>query len=206
MIEAAAIICGYLIGSIPFGYLIGKMVSGKDVREGGSGATGATNVTRQLGIKWGIPVAVLDISKGAVPVILTQKIAPAPEWLFAAVALATIIGHIYPVWLHFRGGKGISTALGAAIVIAPWGSVIAVVAFIAAFAIGRLVSVGSLAAVVVYAVSVLAFGSKIGALSLGAKIFAVALPIIVIWTHRKNIGRIIKGEELSPIKGQKEIR
>jgi len=126
-----------------------------------------------------------------------------PVWLPAATGIAAIVGHIFPVWIRFRGGKGVSTALGVAIVISPWGTLVALIAFVAAFAVARFVSIGSLAAVVAYFIAVFVFGAKIDASGLDTKIFAAALPIIVIWTHRSNISRIIKGKELR-VKGQRD--
>ena len=192
------IIIAYLIGSIPVGYIVSKAISGRDVRTGGSGATGATNVARQLGMKYSVVVSVFDIAKGAVPVLLAGALAPDVMWLRGVTAIAAIIGHCFPVWIGFRGGKGINTAFGAAIVIAPLSAVIALAVFAVVFVITRFVSVGSLAAVVAFAV--LALGPKMDAGGLDVKIFAVAMPIIVFFTHRKNIVRLVRGEELKPTK------
>ena len=196
-----AIVGSYLLGAVPVGYLVGKIASGKDVREDGSGATGATNVARQFGIGFALLTGLLDATKGAVPALVAAKFGP--DWLPAAAAIAAIIGHIYPIYLGFKGGKGICTALGAALIISPWGVALGAVGFVGAFAVSRFVSAGSLTAVIVYSSAVLGFGERISAGGIAPRIFAILLPIIVFWSHRENIRRLIKGEELKPNKESK---
>lgn len=198
-----SIIAAYLLGSIPFGYIVSRIKFGSDVRSGGSGATGATNVARQFGIGWAILVTFLDIAKAVIAVYLTMVLAPEIEWLYGVAGIVVLIGHIYPVWIGFRGGKGVNSALGAAVFISPWAMAFGLIAFIAAFAISRFVSVGSIAAATVFSLCILVFGAKIGATESGQIIFAVALPILIIWTHRMNIRRLLKGEELRPVKSGK---
>ncbi len=200
------ILMGYLFGSIPTGFIIGRIFFGGDVRSSGSGATGATNIARQFGIGWAVLVGIVDLIKGAGAVLIAGKIAPDIGWIAAVVGIAAILGHIYPVWIGFRGGKGVNTALGVAIVMSPIAMFFGIIAFAAAFAISRFVSVGSISAVIMYSIAVLAFGSRIGSTGIDAKIFAIALPIIVIWTHRGNIKRLIKGKELRPVKNKDENR
>ena len=103
------IIFGYLLGSIPFGYLISK-TKGIDIRKVGSGAIGGTNVTRALGLKYGLLVAILDLLKGAIPVYLAIKFLVS-DWQIVTVAISPVLGHIFPVWLGFKGGKGVATTL-----------------------------------------------------------------------------------------------
>ncbi|MGC9314845.1 MAG: glycerol-3-phosphate 1-O-acyltransferase PlsY [bacterium] len=200
---AIAILGAYLLGSIPTGWIVSKLKFGRDVREGGSGATGATNVARQFGLGWAIFVTIIDIAKGISAVLLTKALFPEIEWLYGVAGIAAIIGHCYPVWIGFRGGKGVNTALGIAVVISPVAIVFGLAAFGAAFAISRFVSVGSISAVLVYSLSILLFGSKFGAVGQGQLIFAGILPILIIWTHRANIRRLIRGEEFKPVSDRK---
>ena len=195
-----AIILAYILGSIPFGYLVSRIRFGRDVRSSGSGATGATNVARQFGVGWAILVMILDIAKGIVAVLLANLFLLDVDWLVGVVGIVAILGHVYPVWIGFRGGKGVNTALGVATVISPIGIVFGLIAFGAAFAISKFVSVGSIAATITYAIAVLAFGEKFGATGTGQFIFAIALPLIVIWTHRDNLKRLLQGKELKPTK------
>lgn len=199
-----AILGSYLIGAIPIGYIICKSKTGEDIREVGSKATGATNIARRLGIGWAVFVGLLDLTKGLGSCLLIMKLIPGSGATMIVVGgLAAIIGHIYPVWIGFRGGKGINTALGVALVISPWAVLIAVIAFLSTFVVSRIVSVSSLSAVLVYFVTVVFFEGHIGVDAIAIKVFAGLLLIIVIWSHRSNLKRLIKGEELSPKKIEK---
>ncbi|PIR71565.1 MAG: acyl-phosphate glycerol 3-phosphate acyltransferase, partial [Candidatus Nealsonbacteria bacterium CG10_big_fil_rev_8_21_14_0_10_37_25] len=112
------VIFGYLFGSIPWGYLISK-AKGIDIRKVGSGNIGGTNVIRALGIKWGLLVAVLDVLKGVIPVYLALNFLVF-DWQIASVAITPVLGHIFPVWLGFRGGKGVATTLGVIFILLDW--------------------------------------------------------------------------------------
>jgi len=138
---------GYLAGSIPFGFILAKLVSGKDVRTEGSGNIGATNVARVVGKKLGVVVLLLDAGKGFVPVLVTAQLThdTAAEGL---VCLAALLGHCFPIWLWFRGGKGVATGLGVLLAHRPDVAAVGLVAFALAFAAVRKVSVGSLVAAV----------------------------------------------------------
>src|ERR1044071_8051592 len=118
MKPAVVIAIAYLIGSIPFGYLIVQMTGRGDVRESGSGGTGATNVSRRAGKAAGVLTLVLDALKGAAAVLITEGLA-GRGWVVTAAAIAVIVGHIFPVWLSFRGGKGVATEVGVFLVLAP---------------------------------------------------------------------------------------
>ncbi len=115
------VIIAYLIGSIPFGYLIVRAKGGGDVRDTGSGGTGATNVSRRAGKALGVVTLILDALKGAIAVIIAQLMLKGddPTWLPAAAAIAVIVGHVFPVWLRFRGGKGVATGVGVFLMLAP---------------------------------------------------------------------------------------
>jgi glycerol-3-phosphate acyltransferase PlsY len=150
MLPSAIVIIAYLLGSIPFGYLVVRgATGGGDVRETGSGGTGATNVTRRAGKKAGILTLVLDALKGTLAVYISLATLTT-DWNVttpvAAAAVAVIAGHIFPVWLRFRGGKGVATGLGAFLVLAPLACALAAFAFLVVFALTRYVSLGSIIA------------------------------------------------------------
>lgn len=201
-------VAGYLVGSIPFGYLAGRL-RGIDIRQHGSRNVGATNVGRVLGKKWGLSVFALDVLKGGLPVALAGAIlhhggaAAGPTglalWLLAA--FAAIAGHIWPVWLRFRGGKGVATSLGVVLAVYPyftWPGLIALAAWVAVTAVSRYVSLGSIVAALVLPASLTAL-CLCGVWSARAiwplMIFAWAMPLLVIARHRANIGRLLAGTE-----------
>ena len=178
----------YLIGSIPFGYLIVRLSGGGDVRETGSGGTGATNVSRRAGKGAGVLTLVLDALKGAAAVFLTARFGN--TWLTGIAAMAVIVGHIFPVWLGFRGGKGVATAAGVFAYLAPFALLCAGVVFLILFLITRYVSLSSLAAAATIPVILWPNG-------LTSAIFtcAVVVAALVIFAHRANIARLLKGTE-----------
>lgn len=192
------IILGYLLGSIPFGYIFCKRNSGEDIRQSGSGATGATNVARRMGFKAALAVSVLDIAKGVAAVYIAKVFLQPDPWVAVAGGFAAILGHCFPLWIGFRGGKGINTAFGAAIVLSWPAAAIALAVFALVFAFSKVVSIASISAVCVFSIVVLTLGRFIDADSIEIEAFAIALPALIIFTHRKNIARIIRGEELSP--------
>src|SRR5215470_2947987 len=139
----------YLIGSIPFGYLIVRAKEGGDIRQMGSGGTGATNVSRRAGKAAGIVTLVLDALKGTIAVLVAKGLASGQAdagWLFAGAAIAVIVGHIFPVWLGFRGGKGVATGVGVFLMLAPIALLCAGVLFLAIVIFTRYVSLGSVVA------------------------------------------------------------
>lgn len=184
----------YLIGAIPFGLLFSR-AAGKDVRLEGSGNIGATNVNRVLGKKLGILTLLCDVAKGFLPVFAASILLPVGDnWeLFIALSgLATVLGHMFPVYLGFKGGKGVATALGVFLFFSPWSILIALLVFVAVVGISGFVSAGSLAAA-----GLIPF--CIWFLSGSPSTFLVAAVIaVLIWTkHRSNISRLLKGEEKS---------
>ena len=182
------VMLAYLIGSIPFGYLIVRLSGGGDVRETGSGGTGATNVSRRAGKGAGVLTLVLDALKGAAAVFLTARFDN--TWLTGIAAIAVIVGHIFPVWLGFRGGKGVATAAGVFAYLAPFALLCAGVVFLILFLITRYVSLSSLAAAATIPVILWPKG-------LTSAIFtcAVVIAALVIFAHRANIARLINGTE-----------
>ena len=190
-------IVAYLLGSIPFGFLVVRLLQGDDIRQTGSGGTGATNVSRRAG-KWaGVLTLVLDAAKGAAAVLLAGLFATGPlDWSLTIAAVAVLIGHIFPVWLGFRGGKGVATAIGVFLVLAPLAVLIAGVVFVAIVAMTRFVSLGSIVGALVIALVIglehFAQSKTIFDSSLTAAICCAAL---IILAHRQNISRLIQGTE-----------
>lgn len=190
----------YLVGSLPFGYLAGR-AAGIDIRKAGSGNIGATNVGRVLGAKWGIGVLLLDCLKGLAPALLLPRLLPDDgAWRNHAAVLAgvaTIVGHMFPCWLGFRGGKGVATSLGVVAVLAPQGSLVAAVAFALVFALFRIVSLGSIVASVAFAVVQMFFlqPAPFSEEHWSLATFSLAIPLLIIVRHASNISRLLRGEE-----------
>lgn len=197
MLPALSIVAAYLIGSIPFGYLIVRARGGGDVREIGSGGTGATNVTRQAGKSAGVLTLVLDAAKGALVALVARwLLAPdfgVNQWV-AAAAIAVVVGHVFPVWLKFRGGKGVATGLGVFLSLTPAAVALAALVFVAVVWTTRYVSLGSIMATAILPVFVwfLNDGDKAA-----APVMAVAAVGggLIIFMHRANIGRLLNGTE-----------
>jgi len=193
----------YLCGSIPFGIMIVRAVAGIDLRTVGSGNIGATNVGRAAGKTWAIIVLLLDAMKGAVPTLaapwLVQQLGAdlSPQTAQVLAGMAAILGHMFPVWLGFRGGKGVATALGVISVLSPGATVAAGLAFAITFAATRIVSLGSLIAAITFGVTQLwqLRDNLLGIENRSLAIFAIAVPGLVIVRHLSNIARLLRGEE-----------
>jgi glycerol-3-phosphate acyltransferase PlsY len=200
MLHLLGIATAYLLGSIPFGYLIVRLVAGADVRETGSGGTGATNVTRRAGKLAGVATLLLDAAKGAAAVALARWLF-APDhgvnWWVAAAALAAVVGHIFPVWLGFRGGKGVATGLGAFAVLSPAAVLCAAVVFLAVVWRTRYVSLGSITAAAALPVCVWLLDAGDGPPAHRAPLVTAAVlgSAIIIAMHHANIGRLARGTE-----------
>lgn len=178
----------YLLGSIPFGLVLCKLLGKADPRNAGSGNIGATNVARLAGKPIGAATLLLDVAKGAVPVFLAA--AWLPEWQGAAVGLAAFVGHCYPVYLGFKGGKGVATAMGVYLAFS-WPALIGVLAiFILSAWRSGYVSLGSILACGSAPLWLLAWGQPWPMV-----LIALAMAIIVVWKHRENIARLRAGSE-----------
>jgi glycerol-3-phosphate acyltransferase PlsY len=196
-------IISYFLGSIPPGYLISKIVQGKDIRHFGSGNIGATNVGRTMGAKWGFITLFLDIAKGAAPVLLARYLIGSN--LFIAIAgIMAIIGHNFSIFLKFRGGKGVATALGVFLALAPIAVFPALAVFIIMFLIFKFVSLGSISAAATFPLFTY-FLSYPNEIIMGAIIGS----LLIIFAHRSNIKRLVQGQEnkfsFSSKKREKEI-
>ena len=198
--HALALVASYLLGSIPFGYLIVRAQSGADVRETGSGGTGATNVTRRAGRRAGVLTLALDALKGAAAVLLARwLVAPGAggDWWVAAAALAAVAGHVFPVWLRFRGGKGVATGLGAFLCLAPLAVACAAAVFVAVVWATRYVSLGSITATALMPLFAWLFYARPAAGTDSQPLVAatVAGGALIIFAHRANIRRLLRGGE-----------
>jgi len=186
----------YLSGSIPFGYLLVRLFRGEDIRASGSGNIGATNVSRKSpGL--GLATLLLDALKGLVPVLLALELGKRsvnnPYVIASLAAFCAIVGHIFPVWLRFRGGKGVATGLGTWIALAPRGVLVMVVVFVIMVAVFRYISLGSITAAAIFpaAARVLHDYHDTPAM-LG---FMAASSLLIIAKHHRNIGRLMAGTE-----------
>jgi glycerol-3-phosphate acyltransferase PlsY len=188
MEEIIAVTLGYVAGSIPFAYLLARR-RGVDLRVAGSGNVGATNVLRTSGVPDAVLAMCLDALKGALAVIVAQRLAAGPATPVAA-GLAAIIGHIYPVWLGFRGGKGVATAAGVFGVLAPAAVGVAAAVFVLAVWTTKYISVGSMAAAITLAVAAAAVEAPPPVI-VGAALSA----LIIVHRHRGNLARLMAGTE-----------
>jgi glycerol-3-phosphate acyltransferase PlsY len=186
----------YLSGSIPFGYLLVRLVRGEDIRRTGSGNIGATNVSRKSP-KLGILTLVLDALKGFVPVALAlyfgRRASVQPYLLASTAAFFTIAGHIFPVWLHFRGGKGVATGLGSWIGLAPKGVLVMVIVFVVMVALLRYISLGSITAAAIFPAASWILHDYHDTPPILAVMAASSLMIIA--KHHPNIRRLLSGTE-----------
>jgi glycerol-3-phosphate acyltransferase PlsY len=180
----------YLIGSIPFGRTLGLAVAKIDVRDGGSGNIGATNVARQIGIKWGLLTLALDGFKGAAPVLAAGAFYGEVTGIQEVAGLAAILGHQFSIFLNFRGGKGVATALGMFCALEPAVCGIIAVVFLITVAASNYVSLGSIIAAMTLPVVLAINGSGVERIGVG-----VAAALLIVLRHKDNIGRLIKGNE-----------
>jgi glycerol-3-phosphate acyltransferase PlsY len=188
-LELLTAIAAYLVGSIPTGLLLAKYVGGVDIRATGSGNIGATNVSRTLGWKIGVMTLVGDCLKGVVPVVAAQQLGFSEGWL-AIVGFMAFTGHVYTVFLRFKGGKGVATALGVFLAVSPLSVACAVIIFALLVWKWRYVSLGSIAAAAAMPLLV-AFIDRRGLIFL----MSIAIATIVVWKHRDNIKRLKAGTE-----------
>lgn len=197
--EIASLILAYLLGSIPFGYLIVKLRSGSDIRQTGSGGTGATNVSRKAGKAAGVVTLALDALKGASAVMAARWLTgeAGTSWIVAAAAVLAVVGHCFPVWLKFKAGKGVATGLGVFSVIAPWAVLAAAAVFIVIVWRTRYVSLGSIIAAAFIPLWVLLLHLWIEPVSDFTPIMVAlcAVAAVIIFKHSENIRRLMAGEE-----------
>lgn len=192
MNPAAAALVGvaYLLGSVAFAVILVRLSTGKDIRTEGSGNAGATNVLRSHGKGLGLAVAVLDVAKGALAVVLVRFVTADPRYA-AAAAFAAVLGHVFPLYYGFRGGKGVATAVGAFLVLSPWPTLVCVGIFVLVVAVTRYVSLGSVVAIVLLPpIAGLVFHAPRPVV-----LAAAATAVLVVLKHRDNLKRLASGTE-----------
>jgi glycerol-3-phosphate acyltransferase PlsY len=185
---------GYLLGSIPSGLWLGKIIGGVDVRTIGSGRTGATNVLRSLGPAAAVAVLVLDFVKGTVPVVAVG-VATGNEYLAGLAGIAAVVGHIWPVFAGFRGGRGVATAGGALVPLVPFAVLITFAVLIAVVAVTRYVSLGSITAAALVPIVVVVLRGHVAPNSDAGIPVAIVTGALIIIMHAENLGRLLHGRE-----------
>ena len=201
LILPAVLIGSYLLGSIPFGYLAGRL-AGIDIRKVGSGNVGATNVVRVLGKRYGYPVFAFDFLKGVAAVAISMLVAPgrppalnSPEIFGILAAISSVLGHLYPPWLKFEGGKGVATSAGALLALTPVATLIGVAIWIIVFWLTRYVSLASITAAVLLPIVILVLGSHDRYNWKPLVYSSIAVAAVVVWRHRSNLSRLMHGTE-----------
>ena len=183
------IIFGYLLGSVPFSYLIPK-AKGIDIRKVGSGNVGATNVIRALGLKFGLLATILDLLKAVIPVYLATRFLLF-DWQIALVAITPVFGHIFPIWLNFRGGKGVGSTIGVLFILLGWERFLILLSiWLIVIAIFQIMSVASL-----LMSSLLPLFMAYFSYPLPYFFLVIALAVLIWWAHRENLQRIKEGIE-----------
>lgn len=193
ILPPALLVLAYLLGATPTSLWVGRALYGVDLRREGSGNLGATNTFRVLGWKPALPVILIDIGKGWVPVALFPLLVPgAGEGWLLAWGGAAIVGHVFSFWAGFRGGKGIATSAGVFLALAPWALLVGFLVWIVAVGVSRYVSLGSVLAALVLPFAVHLTPHRGGQATLW---FTVLLATFVIWAHRANLRRLARGQE-----------
>ena len=187
-VTVLVVIAGYLIGSVPFALILARRLGIDDLRRIGSGNLGAANVLRTSGVRAGVTVMLLDMAKGAGSVLLAQRFDGGA--VTAAAGLAAIVGHVFPVWLRFRGGKGVATACGVFSLLTPLAVGPTLAVFLGAVWVTRYISVGSILASVALTPIAYATGSSAPVLAVG-----VAAANLIVIRHRTNLARVLAGTE-----------
>jgi glycerol-3-phosphate acyltransferase PlsY len=187
-------VAAYLLGSIPFGLILAKLFGGTDVRKGGSGNIGATNVTRVVGPLAGILTLILDAAKGSAAVLLGERLSNSNAmWMIAA--MAALLGHCYPVWLKFKGGKGVATAAGIFIALRPLAFLGAILLFMVVVLFWRYVSLGSISAAAAIPLLMYFLWAPGHAPPLVVTFGSLAIALLVVYKHGSNIQRLVEGVE-----------
>ena len=201
LIFATVALISYLLGSIPAGYLAGR-VAGIDIRHAGSGNIGATNVMRVLGKRYGYPVFIVDFLKGLIAVSLSilmekraQPLSVPSELIGIIAAISCVIGHSFPVWLSFKGGKGVATSMGGLFGLMPFVALIAVAVWVITFQVTRYVSVASMTATLAVPISILVLMPLKQTGEAALLYFSICLAALVVFRHRSNLSRLVRGTE-----------
>lgn len=188
-------LAAYLLGSIPFGLLIAKLRGRGDIRQAGSGNIGAANVTRVVGVGAGVWTLLLDAGKGLLAVWLASRFSEENTTWMAIAGVAAILGHLFPVWLRFRGGRGVATGAGVFLLICPQAVAAAMVLWILVVAFWRYVSLGSMAAAAALPLFTYLLWAPGHAPPLAVSTSVLLAAVLIIWKHRPNIERLLAGTE-----------
>lgn len=199
VVAIVVLAAAYFIGAIPSGVIIGRLWRGVDIRSYGSGGSGATNVARTLGPRAGAAVFASDFGKGIIVAVIARLVSPDAAWLVALAGTVAVLGHMFPVYIRFKGGKGVATGFGALVVISPFAGVVALIG-VAIAALTRYVSLGSimgsslslalLVVLSVFELTVLGIRHDLWYL-----LFAIPVGLLIVWRHLSNIDRLAKGDE-----------
>ncbi len=202
LLPLLVLLAGYLLGSIPAGWLAGHWLAGIDLREVGSGSTGATNVLRQVGKGPALAVLVVDVLKGSSAVLLAKAllqpiaITAGSDWWVVAAGLAALAGHIWPIWLGWRGGKAVATGLGLLLGLVPAVGLACLGVFLTTLTLSRIVSLSSVVAALSLPLLMLsAFAAEGTGLRLAYLGLALLTSVLVLWRHRSNLQRLLAGTE-----------
>ncbi|MGB4208864.1 MAG: glycerol-3-phosphate 1-O-acyltransferase PlsY [Thermovirgaceae bacterium] len=190
MTAAAWMIAGYLFGSIPSGYLAVRVLLGKDIRTLGSGNIGATNVSRFAGGKWGVGVALFDMAKGGLVVFVARLFGVEEPWVLALTGFAGVLGHNFPLWLNFRGGKGVATSFGVIFFWNPAPALLGGAAWYVVMKLSKYVSVGSMVSLATVPVWFVLFKGPPAYTWTSA-----AMAVLAVARHHSNIVRLVKRKE-----------
>jgi glycerol-3-phosphate acyltransferase PlsY len=189
--ELVLVLVAYLLGSLPTALLLVRMMTGEDVRRQGSGNVGGTNALRAAGWKAGVAVTLIDIGKGVLAVILMKRFNPESIWVCAAM-LAVVVGHCFPVWLKFRGGKGVAAGFGAFVVIAPLSALAALAVWVCVLVISRWVALASMVASAIFPLAL----KLIDRPDMVTLISVAAAAVLIIIRHSSNIRKMLSGKEI----------
>jgi len=188
-------IAAYFLGSIPFGLLLGKLFSGRDVRSAGSGNIGATNVARVAGPVAGILTLLLDAAKGALAVYLAARLSEQSSTWMMIAGLCALVGHCFPIWLGFRGGKGVATAAGVFLVLSPLSFLGAVILFVLVVLYWRFVSLGSISAAAAMPLLIYFLWAPHHAPPYAVTFGSLGAALLIVYKHDANIQRMVQGDE-----------
>jgi glycerol-3-phosphate acyltransferase PlsY len=188
-------VAAYLLGSIPFGLLLGKLFGGRDVRSAGSGNIGATNVARVAGPIAGVLTLLLDAAKGALAVYLAGRLSEQSSTWMMIAGLCALVGHCFPIWLGFRGGKGVATAAGVFLVLSPLSFLGAVILFVLVVLYWRFVSLGSISAAAAMPLLIYFFWAPHHAPPYAVTFGSLAAALLIVYKHDANIQRLVQGDE-----------
>jgi glycerol-3-phosphate acyltransferase PlsY len=186
-----ALLASYLLGAIPTSYLAGKFFRGIDLRQHGSGNLGATNLYRTLGAKFAVPVALFDMAKGAVPVMVIAPLVSSSRYFAVLCGIMAVLGHVFSVFVRFRGGKGVATASGVMLGLTPWAVLVALAVWLIVLRLSGYVSLGSMVGAIVLPIA----AWFLHPLQRDIIWIQVLVALAIIWLHRANIKRLLAGTE-----------